>query len=92
MNFTKSTNTKKLIETLIASEGIQRPITEEQTQFSFPGKRRVINIYITGEVIGEGEPDEVLDKVIEAHITSTNAQTKAPVSFQTSVKLPGQFR
>lgn len=74
MAFTKSKNVQKLKDALLAARGKSSQLTDEQTQFSFPNTKRVINVYTTGTVTGQGPSDAGLDETVEAHIISTNAQ------------------
>lgn len=87
MAFTKSKNVEALKAVLCASGGQAKVFTDDQTQFSFDQKNRVINVYLNGTVTGQGQPDAALDTLIEAHITSTNAVVPPQeAQFQTSVR------
>lgn len=77
MAFTKSKNLSKLKEVLSLSGGTPDNLTDEQTQFSFENSNRLINVYTTGTVNGQGKPDAAIDQLVEAHIISTNALQQA---------------
>jgi ribonuclease HIII len=74
MAFTNSTNVAKLKEALSSASETTTQLTDQQTQFSFAASKRVINVYTTGKVNGQGTPDAEIDKIVEAHIIATNAQ------------------
>lgn len=74
MAFTKSTNVPRLKEALALAGGTQTELTTEQTQYSFSNSNRLINVYTTGTVNGQGKLDANIDRIVEAHIISTNAQ------------------
>lgn len=74
MTFTNSKNLTVLKSVLEAAGGTSRVFTDEHTQFSFKTTKRLINVYTTGKVTGQGPSDPEFDKSIEAHIVSTNAQ------------------
>lgn len=74
MAFTDSKNLTALKAVFETAGGTSKVFTDEHTQFSFKTTKRLINVYTTGKVTGQGASDPEFDKKIEAHIISTNAQ------------------
>lgn len=87
MAFLKSKNVRTLKSLLTATGGVEAIFTNEHSQFSFPNTTYVVDVYTTGTVNSQGQPDANMDAIVEAHIISSNAATVEPATFQTEVKM-----